>query len=266
MSLLKSNTFRWIVAVLITLGSAVYQRMTGPTYPARGDVVFENVTVSYKLPRSHGGEGNQPVVISVSDTSVSAQLVYRRYPTNESWTKRPMVRNNNQLMAELPHQPPAGKIEYYLILQKNGRQHKLPEDVSVVTRFKGAVPAYILVPHILFMFLAMLLSTRTGIEALDRNSNPRKLAFWTLGFLTIGGMILGPIVQQYAFGALWTGVPFGWDLTDNKTLIAFLGWIGAIWAGRGGRKANILMLGASLITLAVYLIPHSVMGSELKYE
>lgn len=266
MSLLKSNTFRWILAVLITLGSAVYQRMTGPTYPAQGEIVFENVTVSYELPRSHGGEGNQPVVISVSDTSVSAQLIYRRYPTNESWTKRPMVRTNDQLMAELPHQPPAGKIEYYLVLRKNGQQHKLPEDNSVVTRFKGAVPAFILAPHILFMFLAMLLATRTGIEALDKNSNPRKLAFWTLGFLTAGGMILGPIVQKYAFGALWTGVPFGWDLTDNKTLIAFLGWIGALWATRGGRKANILMLGASLITLAVYLIPHSVMGSELKYE
>ena len=38
--------------------------------------------------------------------------------------------------------------------------------------------------------------------------------------LAVGGFILGPLVQNYAFGELWTGVPFGWDLTDNKTLIA----------------------------------------------
>jgi nitrous oxide reductase accessory protein NosL len=263
---MKKNYVRWILALLITLSAAAYQRLTGPTYPVRGDIEIDGKVVSYKLLRSHGGETNQPVTLAFTDTSYKAYVFYKHYKTDEAWQKIPMQIKDGQLYAELPHQPPAGKIEYYLILQKNGRQHKLPEDVSVITRFKGAVPAYILVPHILFMFLAMLLSTRTGIEALDRNSNPRKLAFWTLGFLTIGGMILGPIVQQYAFGALWTGVPFGWDLTDNKTLIAFLGWIGAIWAGRGGRKANILMLGASLITLAVYLIPHSVMGSELKYE
>ena len=266
MSLLKSNTFRWVLAVLITLGLAEYQRITGPTHPVRGEVEFENVTVHYKLARSQGGEGDQPVIVDVPDTSMHALLVYRHYPTRAEWTKSPMVRKGNQLVGNLPHQPPAGKVEYYLILQKNGRQHKLPEAVSVVTRFKGAVPAFILVPHIFFMFLALLLATRTGIEALDKNSNPRKLAWWTLGVLTIGGMILGPIVQKYAFGALWTGVPFGWDLTDNKTLIAFLGWVVALWATRGGRKANILMLGASLVTVSGFLIPHSGMGSELIYE
>ncbi len=45
-------------------------------------------------------------------------------------------------------------------------------------------------------------------------------------------MILGPIVQKYAFGELWTGIPFGWDLTDNKTLIAFLFWILAVIMNR----------------------------------
>ena len=40
--------------------------------------------------------------------------------------------------------------------------------------------------------------------------------FATLG---LGGMILGPIVQKYAFGAYWTGIPFGHDLTDAKNLV-----------------------------------------------
>ncbi|MCK7537691.1 MAG: hypothetical protein MZV63_45435 [Marinilabiliales bacterium] len=46
------------------------------------------------------------------------------------------------------------------------------------------------------------------------------------------GMILGPVVQKYAFGDLWTGIPFGWDLTDNKTLIAVFAWILAVVMNR----------------------------------
>ena len=46
--------------------------------------------------------------------------------------------------------------------------------------------------------------------------------------LFAGGMILGPVVQNFAFGELWTSVPFSWDLTDNKTLVAFTFWIIAV--------------------------------------
>ena len=56
----------------------------------------------------------------------------------------------------------------------------------------------------------------------------KKYSFWTLVLFTAGGMILGPVVQYYAFGDLWTGIPFGWDLTDNKTLIALIFWILAV--------------------------------------
>ncbi len=42
----------WTLAVVITLGSAVYQRMTGPTYPLRGKAAVAGTEVRYELPRS----------------------------------------------------------------------------------------------------------------------------------------------------------------------------------------------------------------------
>jgi len=77
-------------------------------------------------------------------------------------------------------------------------------------------------------------------------------------------MILGPVVQKYAFGALWTGIPFGWDLTDNKTLIAFIFWILAVMLNRKKDKPLVTVL-AAFILLMVYSIPHSLFGSELDY-
>jgi hypothetical protein len=78
-------------------------------------------------------------------------------------------------------------------------------------------------------------------------------------------MLLGPVVQKYAFGAFWTGIPFGWDLTDNKTLFAFIAWIVALAANtKKFRPAYIIA--AALITLIIFSIPHSMFGSELNYE
>jgi hypothetical protein len=76
-------------------------------------------------------------------------------------------------------------------------------------------------------------------------------------------MILGPVVQKFAFGEFWTGIPWGFDLTDNKTLIAMVAWGIALWKGR---KSKYWIIFAAVVLLAVYLIPHSMLGSELNYE
>ncbi len=261
----RSGVFLWTLAIIITLASAVYQRVTGPTYPVSGEITIDGSKIQYKLLRSHGGEGDQPVSIACADTMVRADLYFRRYPTNEPWTTVPMQRLGDQLVAQIPHQPPAGKVEYYIVFHKGQTRLTIPEERSVITRFKGAVPLGVLLPHILLMFTAMLLSTRTGLEALFREGNPRKLAWSAFLTITVGGMILGPIVQKYAFGAFWTGVPFGWDLTDNKTLIAWLAWLIAILRMQGNQHARPHLVAASVVTLVVFLIPHSVLGSELKY-
>jgi hypothetical protein len=79
-------------------------------------------------------------------------------------------------------------------------------------------------------------------------------------------MLLGPAVQKYAFGAFWTGWPFGNDLTDNKTLVAVIGWLIAWLRVRKYPNRRGWAIAAALILLAVYLIPHSMFGSELDYS
>jgi hypothetical protein len=222
--------------------------------------------VSYYLPRSHEIGEECTIRLKAENPEITGVLFFRRHKTGEEWTQVPMTRAESALMANLPEQPPAGKLDYHIILSLQDSEHRIPENELIVIRFKGKVPGYVLWPHVIIMFLAMLFSTRAGIEALDPKGDPRKLAVWTLGLLFLGGMILGPLVQKFAFDAFWTGFPFGTDLTDNKTLIAFIGWIAAVIAGRKGRKARGWVLAASVILLVVYLIPHSLLGSELDYS
>ena len=87
----------------------------------------------------------------------------------------------------------------------------------------------------------------------------------TIILLLIGGFILGPVVQKYSFGQFWTGWPLGDDLTDNKTLFALIAFVAA-WFLRNKSYGRWLAIGAALVMLAVYLIPHSMGGSELDRE
>lgn len=255
----------WMLALLITLTSAVYQRKTGPTYPLEGKAQLGDLSIKYTFERSHAGAGDQSVVLKVPDTEVTAQLVWRRFKTNDNWSRLPMVRQDSALTAALPHQPPAGKLEYHLEVFRGGQQVLLPATENVVIRFRGDVPAWALAPHILFMFAAMLFSTLTGVQALSKKTPLMGRIWTTIVLLLLGGFIFGPIVQKFAFGEYWTGFPFGTDLTDSKTLIALVAWAVAllIIRRRNARWAPVL---AALVTLLVFMIPHSLRGSELDYS
>lgn len=261
----KTNSILlWIFAVIFTLSTAIYQRATGPTHPIKTKVELDGEIYTFKLLTTFGGELDAPVSLEVP-SNVKGIVKYRRYRSDEDWKSLEMKYNGENLNAFLPNQPPAGKLEYMVSIESEGQYYSLREE-PVVIRFKGAVPRIILVPHVILMFLAMLFSTRTGIEAIGNGHRTYLYTTVTLITLGIGGMILGPIVQLYAFGDLWTGWPFGGDWTDNKTLAAFIFWVIAFFVLRKNRKNRLWPIIAFVVLLAIYLIPHSMGGSELDYE
>jgi hypothetical protein len=255
----------WFLAVLITFGAIVYQRKTGPTYDKKVNIFLVNEEHNFKLVRSHGGEQDCPIELKVPNQDISGTLKYKKFPTNDDWTEIELEREKDNLKGYLPHLPPAGKYEYKITLLKNGQQFPLNDGNSVVIRFKGDVPREILMPHIFFMFFAMFLGNLAGIMAIFKY---RKFKFFTnvtVICLFIGGLILGPWVQWHAFGEAWAGVPFAWDLTDNKTLIAFIFWLIALFANRK-KDQPVYTIVASIVMLIIYSIPHSMFGSQLDPE
>ena len=258
------KTLFWILGILITLSAAYYQRVTGPTYPKDIDVKINNKTYTLEFPRSHGGKEDCKVEFDLPQ-SVNGRIVYKRYPTNDKWKSEKLKFEDDKLVGYLPAQPPAGKLEYYLVLFTNQNIIQVAKSEPIKIRFKGAVPTSILIPHVIIMFLAMLLSTLAGLFALGKIKTYRLYGYLTIILLVIGGFIFGPIMQYYAFGDAWTGIPFGWDLTDNKTLIAFAGWLTAVLANRKRKKPKYYVF-AAILLLLIYSIPHSVMGSEYDYE
>lgn len=270
----------WTIAVVVMLSAAVYQRTTGPTYPFRGDLAVAGDTAAFALIRSEETVRDARVEVPVPPgAEVDGTLVFRRFPTDDPFTAVPMERTGDTLAAALPAQPAAGKLEYRVEVRTAGDTIRIPgdyrrgDDETVIIRFKDPVPAGVLIPHVLFMFFAVLVGVRSGLAAVAGRADFRRYAWTALGLMTVGGMILGPIVQKHAFGEFWTGWPNGYDLTDNKTLIMWLVWVVATAVlgtarqvrnrERAGRAA---VVAATLVMLAVYLVPHSFRGSQLDYS
>ncbi len=262
---MKTNSLiLWILTIILTLAASIYQRRTGPTKPVRGKVEIAGETIRYRLIRTHETGSDAAVRILVSSPYISGTIKYRRYKSYDSWAEAPMTREGNQLVAYLPSQPPAGKMMYDVFLEHNNSRTQLNRD-HVIMRFKGAVPGWALLPHIIFMLFAMIFSMRTGLEALFRRSRTYLLAWLTVIFLILGGAVFGPVVQKFAFGAYWTGWPFGTDLTDNKTAFALIFWIIALVRLMRNRQERSWVIIAAAILLMIYLVPHSMLGSELDH-
>jgi hypothetical protein len=262
---MKKKTIFWILAVVISLAAMVYQRMTGPTFPKKYEISYNNEEFRFGLPRSNNGRpGDYPVEVELPEP-ISANLIWRLFPTEDPWDTLVMERQGDLLSATLPRQPPAGKIEYHLELTADGKYIDLHEDKNVVIRFRGDVPAWALIPHVLMMVLTVIWSMATILFAMANIPAYKRTMGITIIFLLIGGFILGPIVQKYSFGQFWTGWPLGEDLTDNKVLAALIAFLVA-WFLRNKSYSRWLAVGASLVMLAVYLIPHSMNGSELDIE
>lgn len=261
---MKKQAWLWLLAVVITLSAAIYQRATGPTYEKNISFRLMGREYTEEFPRSSAGSDSCTIALDIPE-QVEARLYYRRYPTEESWRVQPFRRNDGRLVAALPPQPPAGKMEYFIEMKSQNKLVYVARNEPIVIRYKGEVSDAVLIPHVIIMFAAMLFSTVAGLFALGKIGTYRTYGIITLALLVVGGFVFGPLMQHQAFGDAWTGIPLGWDLTDNKTLIAFLGWLTAVISNRRKHRPRDYVIAAVLL-LVVYSIPHSVMGSEYDYS
>jgi hypothetical protein len=85
---------------------------------------------------------------------------------------------------------------------------------------------------------------------------------WGVLTFFITGFPIGWIIEKQVLGNYWEGVPFGWDITDNKTLIIFILWLVFIILQKSKKisprsYAKWIIIN-TIITIILFLIPHSI--------
>lgn len=270
----------WAIAAVLTLATFTYQDKTGPTQPLTGAVQTGAGPVSFEFLRSETiGTPLSVVLVGPVPSGVTGFVRYRRYMSNDQWRQVPMTaqtfvfsRRGSKTTIEgvgvrLPslHER-AGKYEYLVYVSDGiSKPFSVTGKKPIFARYQAPVPNWVLIIHIVVIFASMLFALRTVLEAMLPDGDWEWLIWATIASLVLGAFVLGPLVQWYAFGVWWSGIPFGWDWTDNKVLLELLAWGVAAYLNSAGRRSRASVFVAGGITLLVYFIPHSLFGSEYNY-
>ena len=118
----------WVLAVLLAVASMIYQRSTGPTYPYKGYINFTEQSYKYELLRSQ--ETTEGAILElpyIQGADYEATLHFKRYQTMDSVSELNFQLDQNQSFgAQLPLQPAAGKMEYYISGSVDGTAFRIP--------------------------------------------------------------------------------------------------------------------------------------------
>ena len=244
---------------------------------------IEHTTVTEKI---GGGDIDLTAKIVTSEPTDNYQTDLLYKIGEGGYSSLPMIskpENPQIYSAKIPSQPKGKRGYYYIKVRDNsGNEITLPEKVETenppfMIKFKGKASSLILVLHIFFMFAAMFFCWMAFFFAWEVMKGRKFLnqlglsSLMALIFVFVGGFPLSFLVAYQTFGQAWGGIPYGWDITDNKTLIILVFWLVIVWLLKGTifkkdenrnlaspkKVANWTII-FFILTVFVYLIPHSI--------
>ena len=135
-------------------------------------------------------------------------------------------------------------------------------------RWEGKATFALLLLHIVLMVAAFFflihalyyamyyLQTGEKDGHMIRTVNLGTLIFFITGFP------IGCIIEKQVLGNYWEGIPFGWDITDSKTLIIFVLWMFFIILHGQEKISNRTyarwVIINTVITIILFMLPHSI--------
>lgn len=259
-SLNLSPFWRWALALVLALAGLFIQRLLSSELPLSLAVDWEGRPVRAELARVHVGPGDQRFMVEGVAGTWTGELIWRPAGGEEAFMRAPLRNLGSLMTGEIPVQPRGRRAEYRLEITGREGTLRLPEHGTVFTRFRGTVPFWVSLSHVLLLALGLLFAMRAGLEALALGEHALSLAGAALFAFLGGGLIAGPLMKHHAYGLLWAGPPFGLDSTDTKTVLVVLAWLLPLVLRARGRRARRWIVLAAALTLAAFLIPHSSFG------
>ncbi|MFH1336558.1 MAG: hypothetical protein ABII96_08575 [Candidatus Zixiibacteriota bacterium] len=274
------------LALLFTVLLLGYARRTTMVRSVHKVVEQSDIEIDHHtVPKQVGDQ--IPVISAKVVGATQVNLIYK-IGQNGEYNRVPMNRAPNAenfFTASLPHYPKATKAWYFIEAVKRMADGEVritlpdeskPDFKPILLKYEGVVPLYIIIPHVLCNFAAIFFAALTLFSAIDvrrgKMSLKEAIKFPLITFilLFLGFIPFGIAMNWFAFGVTWEAVPFGRDVTDNKSQIILLFWLatlilvkGTLW-GKGEEKNLVsergyftLVIVSLIVTIAMYAIPHS---------
>jgi len=276
----RKRAVRIILGFILTVALLWMSRSLSTRKPHDLVVERSGFRIEHRTVTEQVGPGSPDLSLTVKGDGAIEPVV--RYREGKEETLRTVVMTDGgdgMWRTALPEFEKGTKIYYALeLLRGGGTVARIPEEDGsfLFIKYKGKVSAIVLTLHILFMFASfyfMVQSLWSAIGILAGRAwkaEAVRHARWVLISSFIGGWPLGFILNYQAFGVVWEGFPFGYDVTDNKTQIMFVFWLVSLLLVRGsflGRGEERDTLGARgfayalmvsfIVSLSLFIVPHS---------
>ena len=265
---------RYGVAVILTIVLLGIARRISTRHPSDFSQQIGDVTASHTTVTEDFGDGPVLDVQLSSPTGLTA-LVFYSETDGGPYVSDTLTGTSDGFTGVLPVLQKGSKWFYHIVILKGEKSVAVfPPYGNQFIKFKGHVPPHVLIPHIFCMFAIVFFGLLTVFSAFDLTRGKGDLKkslrylLLTIIFAFIGGFPLGYYVAYLAFGVGWGGIPFGWDITDNKTVLLFVFWLVTLILARRGLKGEsmaisentylILTVVSLAVTIFTFMIPHSI--------
>lgn len=265
---------RFAVALVLTIVLLGIAKKTSTRHSTEYSHKIGDIDVIHKTVTEDFGEGPVLKLETAYPESLTA-IAYYGAAAGGPYETDTLTQTPEGLITILPVLPKGKEWFYHIDVFRNGEKEAVfPPQGDQFIKFKGHVPPYVIVPHIFFMFATVFFALMTVFTAFSATKGTGEIKksvrylLWTVVFVFIGGFPLGFWVAYMAFGQGWGGIPIGWDITDNKTVIIFLFWLVTFILARKGLKGKemavsngvylALTLISLVVTLALFMVPHSI--------
>lgn len=253
------KTISWFISIVVTLSVVLFQFAMGISDPMEVRVNTGRQHIQLNLIRTYIGRSDCPIILQIGDIMVTGYMLYRTYPSNNEMTKIVFDRQGDRLIAKLPNQPPDGRLEYKVVLERENNTIYVNEGKPVIIRFLGKVPFSLVIVQSLLILCILILSTYSGILA-GLGIKTYRGMIYLIAFLLIGVVfVVQPIMHNYSLNKWWTCMPNSWELGDNKLFIAMVLWLITIFYNFK-KSRPVLVIISSIFTVLLFSIPHGFPG------
>jgi hypothetical protein len=280
MSKFHLHTMRIVIGLVLTIALLGLARRLSTRRPYDIAVDVSDLRAQHTTVTEQVGPGAPLVSVTVEPEEGIEPVVLCRDGVGVPSYRLDMIRSGEgSWEVALPARDKGERLSYALsILREGAAVARIPEDEGsfILVKYKGEVSPAVLILHVIFMFAAFFFMVQSLWSAVgilrgtERKAGAVSYARWVLICSFIGGWPLGFLLNYQAFGYLWEGYPFGYDITDNKTQVMFVFWLVSLLLVRGsflGRSEESDRLGARsfaaavmvsfAVSLLLFIVPHS---------
>ncbi len=196
---MKNQIILFLSAAIITFLIGYLESVTDPNFPVSGSFGIEGKKVSYKLNKTHFGNSPFKIMVISDLPGLKGNIEWKK---DDQVHHSEMQNRDGILEGFIESQKPVTKLEYRIILEKEGKKFIRPSGKFVKLTIYGKIPGFVLIFYNLLLFGGLFLSVRMGLEIFNESRMIKKFSFVQSALFLLLAFMISPLLISYKLEAI----------------------------------------------------------------